>query len=205
MRNHQAIDVAALRRREPHAVEQWFRTHADQVYTFVFFRVGKHPEIAADAVQETFLTALERIDRYDPDRGAMSVWLMYLARNCIRAANRLHQQNAGCQNTWDRIDARLASDLLDLSDQVDPLESLERRETVELVQMTLAQLPERYRWALVEHYHNARSLADLAHESATTESALKSVLHRARAAFRSAFAAITAEIGPARPAPWRTT
>ncbi len=205
MEHQLALDVEAIRQRDPRAVEQWFRTHADQLYTFVFYRVGKDSEVAADIVQETFLTALERIDRYDPDRGVMPVWLMYLARNIIRTANRHRRRIAGHQETWDRIDARLASGLLDLADQADPSDTIEREETIELVQMTLAQLPERYRWALVEHYHEGRSLADMANGSETTESALKSVLHRARAAFRTAFAAITAELGAARPVPGRTT
>ena len=39
-------------------------------------------------VQETFLSALERIDQFDDKRGTMLTWLKYTARNCIRAALR---------------------------------------------------------------------------------------------------------------------
>jgi len=44
------------------------------------------PELAEDVTQETFLTALNRIEDFDPDRGAMLPWLPYMARNCARKA-----------------------------------------------------------------------------------------------------------------------
>lgn len=201
----QHADVGALQRREPAAVESWFLAHADQIYTFAYYRVGKDPEIAADVVQDTFVTAIDRIDRYEPDRGAMSVWLMYLARNCIRSANRYRSRVAFDEGLWERIDARLVATSLDLEADELPPEALEGRETAELVQMTLAHLPKSYRWALVEHYVNQRSLADMTSRREMTESAAKSLLHRARGAFRAAFRAIAEESDAGAPAPGRTT
>ena len=205
MNSDDQTDVGALQRREPAAVESWFLAHADQIYTFAYYRVDKDPEVAADVVQDTFITAIDRIDRYDPDRGAMSVWLMYLARNCIRSANRHRSRTTSDEGLWERIDARLVASSLDLEADTLPPDALERRETAEWVQMVLAHLPESYRGALVEHYVKQRSVADMTSRREMTESAAKSLLHRARAAFRAAYCAIAEELDAGTPAPGRTT
>ncbi len=189
-------DAAALKRREPEATELWFLAHADRIYTFVFYRVGRDPEVAADVVQETFLAALDRIDHFDPDRGSMTVWLMYLARNRIRSANRFRSRMTTDKGIWDRIDARLVPSHLDLHADPLPVEVLERREAAELVQMTLAHLEENHRRALVEHYFEHRSLAEIARRTEMTEGAVKSLLFRARAAFRAVFRTISGELDP---------
>ena len=61
--------------------------------------------------------------------------------------------------------------------------------------MTLANLPDRYRQALVDHYMEHRSLDEMASRGDTSASAVKSLLFRARAAFRAAFLVIDGELG----------
>ena len=77
------MDLESLRARQPQVVEEWFRGHADAVYTFAFYRVAKDGELANEVVQESFTTALRRINQYDPDRGPMLAWLNGIARNSI--------------------------------------------------------------------------------------------------------------------------
>ena len=81
-------DLDGLRRREPAAVERWFLEYADALHSFVYYRVDRDQALAEDVVQETFLTALGKIESFDPRRGEMLPWLTYTARNCIRAALR---------------------------------------------------------------------------------------------------------------------
>jgi RNA polymerase sigma-70 factor (ECF subfamily) len=50
-------------------------------------RVNPDREIAAEVVQDTFLTLWNRAELFDPSRGALSSWLMSVARN--RAIDRL--------------------------------------------------------------------------------------------------------------------
>jgi RNA polymerase sigma-70 factor (ECF subfamily) len=204
MKTDDTPEMDALRRREPDAVESWFLEHADRIYTFAFYRLGRDREAASDAVQETFTTALDRIERFDPERGAMSVWLTYLARNCIRTARRRSSRWSTDDSVWHRIDQRLVPGSLDHASEALPPETIERRETAELVQMALAHLPESYRWALVEHYFERRSLADMRRGTTMTDSAVKSLLHRARSAFRTAFRAIAEELEAGSAAAGRT-
>ena len=48
-------DVGRLLARDAEAVEKWFLTYSDTLYTFVYYRVGKDVDIAAEIVQETFV------------------------------------------------------------------------------------------------------------------------------------------------------
>lgn len=78
------IDFQRLRRRETEEVVRWFDSFADPVYGFIFYRVGRNADLAGDVAQETFVIALDTIDRFDPSRGEMFPWLTHIARNCIR-------------------------------------------------------------------------------------------------------------------------
>ena len=176
-------DVRFLRQREPAAVERWFIEHADALYTFVFYRVGRNEELACDVVQETFVTALGKIERYDPDRGTMRAWLTYTARNCIRKALR-HGRHCAF---WEEIDEKLLAAYERIATSPLPEEAVSCRETAELVRTTLSSIPGNYRDVLARHYWRDEPIKEIARALGTTEGAIKSLLHRARLAFKTAF------------------
>jgi RNA polymerase sigma-70 factor (ECF subfamily) len=60
--------------------------HAQAVFATAL-RVSRDREIAAEVVQETFLTLWNRVELFDPSRGALPAWLLAIARN--RAIDRL--------------------------------------------------------------------------------------------------------------------
>jgi len=68
------------------ALEDLYDRHAATVFTAAL-RVSRDREIAAEVVQETFLTLWNRAELYDPSRGTLSTWLLAIARN--RAIDRL--------------------------------------------------------------------------------------------------------------------
>jgi RNA polymerase sigma-70 factor (ECF subfamily) len=186
-RRESAPDYRRLRDREPEAVKQWFLAYAEAMYTFVFYRVAKQEDLAADVVQETFLVALERIEDFDESRGAMLAWLQYTARNCIRRALR---QQARCRRhlaQWQTLDEKLFEVYRRMTESSLPDEIVQRQETTELVQVTFAHLPENYRQVLKRHYYEDRSLKEIARAQGLTVSAVKSLLYRARLAFKDIF------------------
>jgi len=195
-------DIRQLRERRPLAVERWFLEHADALYTFIFYRVGRDEELATEVVQETFLAALERIADYDRERGPMLPWLTYTARNCIRKALKERGRLRSLGDRWEVIDRKLLAAYSELATTPLPDEVLEREETAELVQMTLSNLPDNYRNALRQHYCLQRSLREIAGTLGVTEGAVKSLLHRARLAFKAAFETI-AESFERQPRPRR--
>lgn len=177
----------ALRARQPAAVESWFREYADAVYTFAFYRVGKDPDLATEVVQDTFVTALSRIEEYDPRRGLMLPWLTYRCRNSIRKALRHRRRGEALADFWEETDRRLLATYKQLAIAPLPEEILHRQETKELVHLTLASIPGNYQQVLTMHYIEQRPLKEIATSQGLSEGAIKSMLHRARLAFKTAF------------------
>lgn len=181
-------------RGDERALETLYNQSVDGLYTFVFYRVGSDASLAEDVVQETFTNALGRIDLYDSGRGSIQSWLCTMSRNVIRDHVRAHKRTQELTAMWDRIDESLAQvfEALDrepLSDEI-----IDRAETRDLVNMTIANLPERYRTALECKYVRGDSVVDLAGKLSVSEDAAKSLLARARRAFRETFLTLCHEM-----------
>jgi RNA polymerase sigma-70 factor, ECF subfamily len=169
------------------ALDHFYETHVDGLYAFVFYRVDRDPALAEDVVQETFARALDRRRDYDPERGSVQSWLCTLSRNVIRDQLRAHRRSDELAATWERIDRSLAQIFEALDRAPLPGEVMARAETRDLVNMTIANLPERYRTALTRKYVDGRSLEAIAAELQLSPDAVKSLLARARRAFRATF------------------
>lgn len=180
------LDLVLLRERDHKTLQRWFDRYVDDVYGYVYFRVGRDESLAADVVQETFLQALERLEAFDPRRGTMVAWLTTLSRNPITRALQATGRTSIDQR-WQKLDAYLRRRFEHLATELLPSDILEKRETVELVEMTLASIPGNYRTVLTLYYHRGLSLRDIAARTRRTEGAVKVLLHRARQAFKEAF------------------
>ena len=185
----QRVDVEGLRQGRSDAIEAWFATFSDPIYSFIFYRVGKDRSLAEDIAQETFLTALESIGRYDPSRGEMFPWLTYIARNNIRKARRHARRHVGFDRLWEDVDSSFFAGLQRLNDEALPDAVLERQETAELVRLALSQLAPRYQDLLRAHYFAETTIRTDAPE-APSPGAARVRLHRARLAFKAAFEAV---------------
>ena len=192
-------DLRAARSGDKQAVERFYEAHVDGLYTFVFYRVGRDTSLAEDVVQETFTIALGKQADYDPARGSVGSWLTVLSRNVIRDHLRAHKRSDELATTWDRIDATLAQNFAAMAERPLPGEVLERAETRDLVHMAVAHLPEQYRNALTRKYVDGESLETLAGELGISVDATKSLLARARRAFRDTFATLSANLSEVSP------
>ncbi len=190
-------DLPAARAGDRVAIGRLYDAHVDGLYAFVFYRVGREAALAEDVVQETFALALSREAAYDPARGSVGSWLTTLSRNVIRDHLREHRRTDDLADAWERIDATLAQTFAAMAEHPLPGEVLERAETRDLVHMAVAHLPEQYRTALSRKYVDGESLETLAGELGLSISATKSLLARARRAFRDTFATLTAHLSEA--------
>jgi RNA polymerase sigma-70 factor, ECF subfamily len=191
--SEQEIDFHRLRRREREEVDQWFDRFADPLYGFIFYRVGRDADLAGDVAQETFVTALETIDRFDPERGEMFPWLTYIARNCIRKVLRKRGNDTVLPDFWEAVDRLLTKSMAD-GGTIFLEEQIEKKETAELVRLAMTNLPLRYQEALHRHYFEELSLHEMAALEGSSEDAIKVLLHRSRQAFRNAFETISASL-----------
>jgi RNA polymerase sigma-70 factor (ECF subfamily) len=193
-RTKDSADLHAARAGDKLAVGRFYDAHVDGLYTFVYYRVGRDTSLAEDVVQETFAIALSRQADYNAGRGSVGSWLTVLSRNVIRDHLRAHKRSDELAQTWERIDATLAQTFASMAERPLPGDVLERAETRDLVHMAVANLPEQYRNALTRKYVDGESLETLASELGISVDAAKSLLARARRAFRDTFATLSANL-----------
>ncbi|MEO1697618.1 MAG: sigma-70 family RNA polymerase sigma factor [Planctomycetota bacterium] len=179
--------------RAPGATDELVAAHADAVFEFVLMRVGRLREVAEDLTQDTLLTALDSIGRFD-GRSSLRTWLCGIAKNKVRASVRARRARS-----FGDILVAADDDVLEALGRIEeealPSAVLEREETRAFVGATLASLPESYRHALTERYVEGRSVPETARAEGRNVKAAESTLHRARRAFRDAW---TTLVGHAR-------
>jgi RNA polymerase sigma-70 factor (ECF subfamily) len=196
-RSRPGADLRAALRGDRDAIARLYDASVDGLYAFVYYRVGCDAALAEDVVQETFAIALSRRAEHDPARGSVASWLAVLSRNVIRDQLRAHRRGDELQARWERIDATLAQSFAAMAERPLPGEILERAETRDLVHMAVANLPEQYRTALTRKYVDGESLETVAGELGISVDAAKSLLARARRAFRDTFATLSSQFSEA--------
>jgi RNA polymerase sigma-70 factor (ECF subfamily) len=196
-RSGPGADLRAARSGDQQAIARFYDAHVDGLYTFVYYRVGRDTSLAEDVVQETFTIALSRQAEYDPARGSIATWLTVLSRNAIRDHLKAHRRSDELATAWERIDATLAQTFAAMAERPLPGDALERAETRDHVHMAVAHLPDQYRTALTRKYVDGESLETLAGELGISVEAAKSLLARARRAFRDTFATLSAQFSEA--------
>lgn len=178
--------LRAVAQGDASALRRFYEACVDALYTFVFYRVGKDPALAEDVVQETFLTAMQRHGDFDADRGTLRGWVCQLSRNVIRSHLKAHRRHAEI-DMWDRVDHKLVTAFERMEREALADDVLEQREVQDLVHMAMGHLADHHRRLLERKYLEDATLADLSVELGVSEDAVKSMLARARRAFREAF------------------
>jgi len=162
------------------AFGELFRRHRDRMYA-VALRTTSNRELAADAVQEAFISAFRRADAYRGE-AAVTTWLHRIVVNaCL---DRLRREKSTA--------VRRAGDLgeLDLPDLHDHHASVEVRLDV---REALARLPEGQRMALVLVDMHGLPVAEAAEVLGVAEGTVKSRCFRGREALAAILGARPAE------------
>jgi RNA polymerase sigma-70 factor (ECF subfamily) len=176
--NHYDPDLAIIERAragDRHAFSCLVDTYQKPVYNLCY-RVLGNPHDAEEAAQEAFVRAYTRLESYDPAR-PFKTWLFSIAHHyCI---DRLRRRRL----IWVSLDDEPALDAAAWrSPAPTPEEIVVRRELDAGIQALLATLPARDRSMVVMRYWYDLSYEEIAEATATTVSAVKSRLHRARGA-----------------------
>jgi RNA polymerase sigma-70 factor (ECF subfamily) len=164
----------AVLRGDAIAWRAWYEEAYAPLEQYVLWRCGRLRGLADDVLQETWLTAVRRLRRFNPCTGTFANWLRGIATNVVR--NHLRG--------WQRGERRRLPLPPDLASDANASEERERSERIALA---LAAVPERYEAVLRAKYLDQLSVLAIA--SAWQESAktVESLLTRARAAFRDAY------------------
>jgi RNA polymerase sigma-70 factor (ECF subfamily) len=152
---------------DPEAFGELFRRHRDRMWA-VALRTTRDPEVAADAVQEAFVSAFRRADSFRGE-AEVTTWLHRIVVNsCLDRLRRI-------KPVVDLPDA----DLNVLADPHDRHHSVDVRLDV---RQALDQLPESQRMALILVDMHGLSIAEAAGVLNVAEGTIKSRCARGRAA-----------------------
>ncbi len=176
--------VLRAQRGDEHAFAQLVEAYQSPIYNLAYRMLGSSAE-AEDATQEAFLRVWTKLDTYDPSRKLSSWMLSVASHHCI---DRLRRRRGG-QVSMEEI---MASRWLP-ADEPKPEDATLSQEQREQVRTLLQYLQPQYRLVVMLRYWQDKSYAEIAAITGTTESAVKSRLHRAR----RAMAELLAEAGSA--------
>lgn len=163
--------VVQAQRGDQDAFAKLVEAYQMPVYNLAYRMLGNAAE-AEDAAQEAFLRAYTKLDTCDPER-KFSSWILSIASHyCV---DRLRRRRGDCVSIEEDATARW---LLDKRPR--PEEQTLQREQSTMIRDLLARLPAQYRLVVSLRYWYDLSYEEIAGMTRTTESAVKSRLHRAR-------------------------
>lgn len=149
----------------------WYEAEYGPLEAYVLWRCAGLRDLADDVIQDTWLTAVRRVRRFDPAVGPFHAWLCGIAGNVLRNKLRARRRREGRQRP--------------LPNDVGTPELV--RDRAERVAEALAALPDRWERVLRMKYLDRMSVAEIGAACGETEKAVESLLSRARAAFREAY------------------
>jgi RNA polymerase sigma-70 factor (ECF subfamily) len=168
--------ITALKRRDRSAWRAAVDRHLHEVYGFVFHLVGGDRGVAEDLNQETWLEAVDCIDKCDAARGSFRNWLFGIARK--RVALHYRRRILVGNPMWLGDGLSEAPETGDVC--VLPQDVLEQAERGAVVRAAMLLLPHDRREALVEKYVQGLSVETIARRTGKTAKAIESLLSRAR-------------------------
>ena len=185
-----------LREGKTEAWRALYDAYCRQVWCSVARAMGPDSADVADVVQETFLAAARSAQRFDPARGSLWMWLSGIARKHVALHYRQQKRHDRAKDHRGLMagGARQVLRWLDGA-QSAPAEVLATAELSATVRATLSELPTDYETLLTAKYFDGASVEEIAGAEASSSTAIRSKLARARLAFRQAFARTSAGCG----------
>lgn len=149
-----------------HDLDSLFVTYGDMIYRLALVRTRSAAD-AEDVVQEVFLRCLKSSPVFE-NAEHQKAWLLKVTLNCSRSI-------LGSAFRRHSVPQDAAGEL-----------SVDAEESDSTVYDAVMRLPEKYRTAIHLYYYESYSVKEIATLMRTTESTVKSWLHRARGMLKDA-------------------
>lgn len=183
--------VRAYRDGDVHAFEELHRRYVGSIFRLVRRKLGD-ALLAEDIAQETFLKALRMLDRVD-DSFNFGGWVHTVARNlCYDELRRRQRDQRIEEHDEEEGEADLLASLPSTSRSFDPVSVQESNEVRRQVWTVAQRLPEKYRLVLTLRELQGLSYRRIAQILKMSESAVETLLYRARLRFKEEFVALEA-------------
>jgi RNA polymerase sigma-70 factor (ECF subfamily) len=182
--------VRAYRAGDVHAFEELHRRYVGSIYRLVRRKLGD-ALLAEDISQETFLKALRMMDRVD-DSFNFGGWVHTVARNLCFDELRRRQRDLRVEDDDEEQEGGLLASLPSTARGFDPVSVQESNEVRRQVWTVAQRLPEKYRLVLTLRELQGLSYRRIAAILQMSESAVETLLYRARLRFKEEFVALEA-------------
>jgi RNA polymerase sigma-70 factor (ECF subfamily) len=176
--------LAAAKRGDERAVRQLIDTHSPRLYNLAL-RILRHPQDAEDAVQETFITALDKLDQFD-GRAEFSTWIYRIAVNASLMALRKKRSRHRKEESLEvpQFEDIRSRELVDWD--ADPGHELLDAEMRETMEAAIEKLPAKYRVVFVLRDLEGLSIEETRQTLGLSAANVKVRLMRARLFLREA-------------------
>jgi RNA polymerase sigma-70 factor (ECF subfamily) len=171
--------IAAARRGDTHSFNQLVSQYQDMVYN-VAYRILGDDQAAADASQETFLSAYQAVVKFKG--GSFKAWLLRIATNACYDQLRLQKRRPTSSLEAIYTDTDPSSHFV--NGRESPEEHALRDELGQTLQRGMATLPPEQRATLVLSDVQGLSYSEIAQATGTSVGTVKSRLSRARSRLR---------------------
>jgi len=175
--------VERLNSGDPGAVDEFYDAYRNRVYISVLKKVDGDEAVAEDIVQETFLAALNSLDRFRGD-SRLYTWLRSIENHKVSDFYRHRAQEARSGELFlntDFITIEQFGDIELLTPSI--METEEARHTI---QQALVTLPADYRQVLVLKYIEELPVLQISRVMGKSVKSVEGLLSRARKALRTA-------------------
>jgi RNA polymerase sigma-70 factor, ECF subfamily len=179
--------VRAYRTGDTRAFEELHRRYVASIYRLVRRKLGD-ALLAEDIAQETFMKALRMMDRVD-DNFNFGGWVHTVARNLCFDELRRRQRDLRAESPDQQEDDELMANLPSTAKAFDPVLVQESNETRRQVWQVAQRLPEKYRLVLTLRELQDLSYRQIARTLKMSESAVETLLYRARLRFKEEYLA----------------
>jgi len=166
---------------------QAFAEFIDKYKETVFLccrRLGLREDEVEDVASETFLAAYNGLSRYS-GQAELSTWLWSIAYR--QGVNYLRKN----RRQW-RLEVEPDEQIVSSKEQ-EPVATAQGKETEEIVWEAVERLPRLWAMAVILHYRQEKSIADIAKIMQAKENTVKTYLFRARARLKEILAAAFGE------------
>ncbi|MEM6533902.1 MAG: RNA polymerase sigma factor [Myxococcota bacterium] len=153
------------------AFVQLYETYRDRIVAFTTRMMGS-TSVGEEAAQDVFLKIYGARKRYQPTARFSTYIYRVATRHCLNLRDR-----HAFKKTSGGLDAERET-----GEESSPADETRKRELREALQAALAKLPDTQRAALVLVHYEGLSYRECAESLGVTESAIKSMIHRARSA-----------------------
>src|SRR5436309_6356964 len=178
--------VRAYRNGDVHAFEELHRRYVASIYRLVRRKLGD-ALLAEDIAQETFMKALRMMDKVDESFN-FGGWVHTVARNLCFDELRRRQRDQRVEDS-EEDDSDLLAGLPSTARGFDPVQVQESNEMRRQVWAVAQRLPEKYRLVLTLRELQDLSYRQIARSLKMSESAVETLLYRARLRFKEEFLA----------------